>query len=255
MKEDLPPLSRELSDLLDAERDIPDVDPAARARIRDSVEQRTLLGAPTPGAAGTSLAMRIARGWGGYVVAAAIGFAAGATWVGYGGEPERTVQRRGEARLEVPATGSEVADRPAVVGALDRARTDPAASRPAADEANRVPIPERRATEARPAPAAAPASSPGDELARERRVLDAARAAIVRGNPEEALRAISRHEERYPDGRLVEEREALAVQALAASGRDEEARDRAGVFEARFPNSLLRGAVRRAVAADRRPSL
>ena len=45
--------------------------------------------------------------------------------------------------------------------------------------------------------------------------------------------------ERFPDGRLVEEREALRVQALAQLGRAAEAHEVAARFRRQYPRSML----------------
>jgi hypothetical protein len=84
-------------------------------------------------------------------------------------------------------------------------------------------------------------------LAAERALLDVARTALARGEPAQALAATNRHAHEYPDGALVEEREALAIKALVALGRRDEARTRAREFERRFPNGLMLRAVKGAV--------
>ena len=53
----------------------------------------------------------------------------------------------------------------------------------------------------------------------------------------------------FPGGVLVEEREALAVNALVALTRYDEARERADSFLRHYPNSLLRASVQSALAA------
>lgn len=84
-------------------------------------------------------------------------------------------------------------------------------------------------------------------LAAERGLLDIARAALARGDADEALASIDRHAREYPNGLLVEEREAMAIKALVALGRREEARRRAKRFEERFPNGLMLRTVKSAI--------
>jgi hypothetical protein len=84
-------------------------------------------------------------------------------------------------------------------------------------------------------------------LAAERALLDVARSALARGEAGEALAATERHAREYPDGSLLEEREAIAVKALVALGRMDEARTRARALELRFPNGLTVRAVKAAV--------
>jgi hypothetical protein len=85
-------------------------------------------------------------------------------------------------------------------------------------------------------------------LARERQILDAARAALRTGHPTEALDAIDRHERRFAGGKLSEEREALRISVLVALGRRSEAERRAKEFEARHPESMFAGAIEKALS-------
>ncbi len=100
----------------------------------------------------------------------------------------------------------------------------------------------------RPAPPVATAAPPSrapavarDSLREERRLLDLARDAIVRGEPEAALAPTAAHADRFPDGVLAEEREALRIRALARLGRAGEARALLASMRARHPRSFLLG--------------
>jgi len=77
------------------------------------------------------------------------------------------------------------------------------------------------------------------DLAAERGILERARSALARGDAAGALNASNDHARQFPRGQLSEEREVLAVQALAALGRSQEASDRAARFRRSFPKSLL----------------
>ena len=57
-------------------------------------------------------------------------------------------------------------------------------------------------------------------------------------DPAQTLRWIEQHERRFPSGRLVQEREMLAIQALRRLGRTEEANARSARFRERFPASI-----------------
>jgi hypothetical protein len=81
-------------------------------------------------------------------------------------------------------------------------------------------------------------------LAAQQTLLDEARAAFGRGENEAAMRAIAAHERRYPDSLLAEEREALAIKVLVATGRYDQARTRGARFVEQHPRSLLLPAVR-----------
>ena len=106
-----------------------------------------------------------------------------------------------------------------------------------------------RSTEA-PETAMAPI---GDKrLQAELKLLGAARAFIVKGDATSALASINRHADVFPEGQLAEERGALRVQALAATGAAKAALAAARRFEAQYPRSLMLPAVRRATATASR---
>jgi hypothetical protein len=88
-------------------------------------------------------------------------------------------------------------------------------------------------------PSASAAPQGGSELARERALLDVARADAAQGEPEQVLAVVAQHRRQFPRGRLTEEREALAIRALLSLGRTGEARQRAQTFRAAYPNSFL----------------
>jgi len=95
-----------------------------------------------------------------------------------------------------------------------------------------------------PAPRPAPAPRPGVAerdvpLARERALLELARTALSRSKLDEANEALARHEREFPQGTLVEEREALAIQALWLQGKPALAKQRAARFRSRYPDSVL----------------
>ena len=85
------------------------------------------------------------------------------------------------------------------------------------------------------------------DLAAERALLEVARTALARGDTASAMAALNAHAKRFPRGRLLEERESLAVQALAAAGKRDEARRRADQFRKRSPDSMLLPAVEEAL--------
>jgi hypothetical protein len=77
-------------------------------------------------------------------------------------------------------------------------------------------------------------------------LLKTAQAAVARGAYSAALATLTECASRFPNGKKVEERELLFVEALAGSGRRDEAAARASAFEARFPGSIFLPAVRAA---------
>lgn len=76
-----------------------------------------------------------------------------------------------------------------------------------------------------------------------------ARTALARGLASDALSATELHAKRFVRGRLAEEREAIAVQALVSKGDANAARARADRFRRTFPDSIFRAAVDSAVAS------
>ena len=135
-----------------------------------------------------------------------------------------TVLQSARAASATPATG---------------AHTDPPRSVPVAEGASRT------------APPLASAQAPAASAANgERQLIDAARTEFSRGYPADCLIALDRHRDRYPAGALREEREALAVRALAALGRTAEAQTRGARFLATYPQSLMRVAVEAAMEMD-----
>lgn len=106
-----------------------------------------------------------------------------------------------------------------------------------------------------PYAADSPSAQPeGADAARraERALLDQARSALLADDPRAALEQLRSHQQRFAQGTLQEEREALMVSALAADGQESAARTRREAFERRWPRSLYGAAVRSA-APDAAP--
>lgn len=89
-----------------------------------------------------------------------------------------------------------------------------------------------------PAGAADPVATSSHDAARlaeETQLLRAAREALAAGDPKDALRSLADHEERFPDGALVEERMLYRAIARCRSGAPDPAE--AAAFLRRFPTS------------------
>ena len=99
--------------------------------------------------------------------------------------------------------------------------------------------------------AASPAVQRVDRGAPELTLLDAARKATRSGDFAAALSVLREHEQRFPRGHLIEEREALKVKALFGLGRDDEAKQAAEVFRRHFPQSVFLPSVNRMMGASR----
>lgn len=83
------------------------------------------------------------------------------------------------------------------------------------------------------------ASEVPDVLAAERALLDRARTALMQGDMDQTLKLTSHHAHQFPHGQLAEEREGLAIRALAQKGELDAARARALQFRARYPHSIF----------------
>jgi hypothetical protein len=204
-------LPEDLENLLEAERDI-DV-PASAQRQRMFARLEPLLIVPVALVAGSSSVVTAADATGSaaaggllkgkiaaaLVSAAMIGGAVGATGHAYFASP---------VTRPTSATTLRAVPRPSVPSIA------PAPARSAPDETTAA------------TPAAAVPSQSGERKERspavgslrsERLLLEAAAAALMRGDPESAIVSLRKHAQRFPSGALAEERQALLERALAAS--------------------------------------
>ena len=115
----------------------------------------------------------------------------------------------------------------------------------AAAEANAA----ARAARHRRAALRAAAAPVVDTLAAERMVLDGARAALVHRDAPGALAALRSHEQAFPRGQLLEERESMRVQALSLAHDYAAARAVGEKFRRHFPRSMFLPAVEQALEA------
>ncbi len=131
-------------------------------------------------------------------------------------------------------------------------------SRSAAPEPR--PAPEKPAPRrALPPPAAAahePAAASARDIALsdERGLLEQARTAFSRREPERAAQLLDEHQRRFPRGQLVEEREVLLIQLEIDAGQLERAREHGRHFKESFPESLLLPAVEASLQATKASS-
>lgn len=88
-----------------------------------------------------------------------------------------------------------------------------------------------------------------DTLEAERVLIERSRAALARRSPNTALAALREHAQRFPTGRLAEEREAMLIQTLVSTGRYNTAMQRAEIFRRRYPSSLFRQVIDSAVSS------
>ena len=246
------PLPPDLDRLLAVEREAQGPSPEARARL--AARLSATLGVPLgvglggPGPVGTAPAAGAPAG--GLVAGAKLLAIVVVGSVAVGGGTylagRALVRGRGQpAGVMAPAEAPppSAPDRRAPARAPDRAAAPPPVASPVA------PPPTRRgpgggAPRTRDAPAIAPG---GSSLAAEGALLNRARTDLARGDAAAALAALATHRARYPHGPLAEEAGALRVLALCRLGRPRAARGAAARFYARWPGSLLRGAVDQAL--------
>ncbi|HVH42843.1 MAG TPA: hypothetical protein VM925_10890, partial [Labilithrix sp.] len=151
-------------------------------------------------------------------------------------------------------SGAPKVERAPVTIATDSRKQPPLATASANDGVESVPVVTPSSLPSAPpppAPATSVTAAPTTvaDAQGERALIDTARTALARGLASDALAATDSHAKRFPHGRLAEEREALAVQALVAKGDAPAARTRAARFRRSFPDSIFRAAVDSAVAS------
>jgi hypothetical protein len=143
---------------------------------------------------------------------------------------------------------------------LDRAHVEPPVSPPApmlSTAPSATPLPEAddsiEASTAPPAPAprsTAQRRGPRTtDLAQERVLLDAARRSWTEGDATGCLTKLDDHARTFARGQLVEEREALRINALVATGQYDTAREEAAAFSRNHPKSFLAPSVAAALEA------
>jgi hypothetical protein len=194
---------------------------------------------------GTGLGARIGLAGGGLVVGVALGAALHA-WLAPAGVEVRTETRIVETRVEVPVPSAPAA--PVDLAAPIDAPLPVEPPLPIESTAHASESPVARV---RPATDSDAGASRDRSLAQENALITRAQSALARRQPTSAIEALREHAAQYPRGQLVEEREALWVQALALADDHEAAAQRAARFRARFPGSLLMPAVEAAVQGVR----
>lgn len=205
-------------------------------------------GAPAAASAGSAVATASSLTAVALVKSAALGVALGAavgTGVYFGA--------RSEAPRPAPAVvGSRGAGN---LGATSvrvpfHAAAHPGSAPPAAAASDSAPpVPVTTPPVGRPTPhveASAPAPAPTPLVESESRRVARAHALLRSGDAGAALTLLDALARDEPNGLLVQEREALLVETLAALGRRDSARAHADAFLARYPRSPHTAAVRRA---------
>jgi len=237
MKE-LGPLPEDLRDFLDAERDLEAPAPHARERMFARLAPFVLptgagAGAGGAGAAGSSSLLKAARR--GQVILSLVSATIGAA----GGAAMHAALTSPKAQPVVMAP-QEISPQP-VAPVLAPSQELAPPPEPTLD----VGATGSGAAASGSARAEPRAKGSGTLLA-ERLLIESATEAITRGDQASAIAALQRHAREFPKGQLVQEREALMIQALRASGDDAAAQQRAKDFKRKFPGSLQQGTVDKA---------
>ena len=77
---------------------------------------------------------------------------------------------------------------------------------------------------------------------------------MVRGRYDDASAAIERHVSEYPEGRLIEEREALSILLQLGVGDADAARTRFANFRHRYPASIFIPSIEQRLDKTKQPS-
>jgi hypothetical protein len=249
MSQDEKPLAPELRFLLDAERSRPDAPADAKSAAQERLA--ALLGPAaglggggsgghgSSGSASSAAAASAVRGSPALTIAKFAGvFALGGLVVGGLTSTLMHPQDHAGNGVQAPAVSGSVAGvANQESAAVNEERPLPSAPTPSLEHSAPSPAPS----------ASAAAPSRDTQLAAERALLERARTALAHGDGSGAFAAIHEHEQKFARGQLSEEREVLAVQALAIVGRSAEAAERAAHFRQAFPHSLLLPVVEQAL--------
>lgn len=210
-------------ELLELGRSALEPTPAKRAALRARIEAAVGAGAPGPAP----------RAWGRGLLVGGAGAAvlAGAVLFFASSEPEPSREPAVPPPVTVTEPPAAAPLAPVATEVAERAPAPPAEAAPSA--------PRERA------PRTPPKAEPtGDSLAAELALVAAARRALARGDGEEATAALARHAREFPAGALTEERSALEVLALCATGQRARAVVAARAFLSRYPGSVSSSSVR-----------
>ena len=247
-------LDPDIQRLLASERSRPEEPAALQAAVLERLEATIVGGGPggsgggndgAPTAAGAGAAARVATGGGAIAKWVAFGSVTFALGLGSGVALHAALSSGPSVQARAASTASAA---PTTATTAPLASATPPTSASSASPEPEPDVPPAAVAAAPPSSARPPSAAARDvDLAAERAGIDMARTALTRGDDAGALLLLQRHAREFPQGRLVEEREALWVQALARSGRVGEARAHARAFRQRFPKSMLLPAVDMAV--------
>jgi TolA-binding protein len=226
------PISNELRELLDAEREIDAPTPAERERMYARIAPLILPlgGAPDAPAGDLGATAGAGGGIGAKLVLVSLISAA----VGAGGGAAGHAYYASKRPASIASAPVAIAAPPVSIASEVAPPVEPSPVVPSA-----LPAPSASTKLEEPARSAS-------SLRSERLLLETASAALMKGDNSSAIAALRQHAQRFPKGELAQEREVLLVQALAASGDDAAAQRRAKEFKKKFPGSLQQNSVDKA---------
>lgn len=225
MTDPLDPLDPELKRLFDAESRFPEASTESKTRVLERVEAAV---ATAPAVTSRPRGSSAVLATGAFVAGTLVGALA---YRALGPPTVTTPPVSPSQTSSATATAAPQATAPAE-------RVEPAVSPTTSPSSSSAPAPSLRGGTAE-RPSRAQEDDPRSRLAEEQALVDAARAALARQRPEDALEAVERHSRVFPRGELTEEREGLRVMALVRLGRNDEASRLASAFERRYPRSPL----------------
>jgi hypothetical protein len=241
MNPDLEPLAPDILELLSDVRPGTPMTPATRERLRRRLEMTAFaaLAGTGSGLAVGLWAKRglgfLARKWVATGLSVAVGAGAGAVGLRVvevtraSHRPVAGVEHREPAPVAAPLPASPEVLPPSPTPAPPFKNSSPPKHVPVG-KASTAPV-----VQGVPLPAVSAAVPLGSERA----LLERGRTALTRKDAAGALAAAQEHADRFPKGELVEEREALRIEALLMAGRSGEARAAFDAFRGTFPESIL----------------
>lgn len=227
------PPPHELDGLIRAARDVAGPPPDVAARLVERLDGAVAASTAAGGAGGAALSKTLLVLGGSALFVAGLLVGAGAVWTMRGAQVIAPI-------VAVVQTAAPMPPAPPALEPMPEPQPEQQAAVPVRPEAAR-PV-ERK-------PSQPPVAEASSTLEAERQLLDVARAAVMRGAWPEALEATEAHRAQFPTGALAEEREVLAIQALATTD-PKAAAARAEAFRKKWPSSILEAVIEKVVPRD-----
>lgn len=232
-----------LAQLVDADRALPEPSSPALDRVWSGIERGVASGAPGP-MLDTKPLLAPSAGWGLGLVSVVLLAAVGAGLAVLGARPDAVTASPGLIAQPEWPTVSDPGPEPKAVELAPvptPAVTTPSPPATPSRAPKRAPQRIKPDVAPKPEPAAAPKLGLADELS----LMRAVSQALARGDTTRASTLLREHEEQFPKGALLEERNAAAVRIACARDHASAGTKRAA-FEKRWPKSMHAAAIRSA---------